>query len=118
ETLGEPTIDRGEKIVSLLSFALIVPQPRHAHSRTQFPRLCLLLTSDRQRMFEIFFRFRCVWVGRRYLDFACHALDLGLKPTFLGCFYLGHRFANAVPCIIEVVEFSMSARQIRQAEWH
>jgi hypothetical protein len=25
ETLGEPTIDRGEKIVSLLSFALIVP---------------------------------------------------------------------------------------------
>src|SRR6185369_1923772 len=63
EAFGEPTIDWSEKILGLLSFALIAPQPRHAHSRTQFPGLCLLLTSDRQRMFEIFFRFRCVWSG-------------------------------------------------------
>jgi hypothetical protein len=48
-------------------------------------------------------------LDRATIAIACHAFDLGLKPTFLGCFYLGHRFANAAQCIIEVVEFSMSA---------
>jgi hypothetical protein len=33
EALGEPAIDRGEKIVGLLSFTLIAPQARHAHRR-------------------------------------------------------------------------------------
>jgi hypothetical protein len=31
EAFGEPTIDGREKIVDLLSFALVAPQPRHAY---------------------------------------------------------------------------------------
>ena len=46
ETLGEPPISCGEKIVSLPSFALIAPKPGHAHRRAQFPGLCLLLTRN------------------------------------------------------------------------
>ena len=33
ESVGEPAIDRGEKIMGLLMFALIASQPRHTHRR-------------------------------------------------------------------------------------
>jgi hypothetical protein len=31
EAFGEPAVDRREKIASFLPFALIAPEPRHAH---------------------------------------------------------------------------------------
>jgi hypothetical protein len=34
---GEPTVDRGEKLASLIPFALIAPEPRHAHCGAEFP---------------------------------------------------------------------------------
>jgi hypothetical protein len=37
KTFGEPAVDRGEKIVSLMLLALIAPQPSHAYCRAQFP---------------------------------------------------------------------------------
>jgi hypothetical protein len=46
KALGEPAIDRGEKIVGLLSFALIAPQTSHAHCRAELKRFRLLLPSD------------------------------------------------------------------------
>jgi hypothetical protein len=47
ESLSEPTIDRGEKIVGLLSFALIAPEPRQVHRCAQLP--CLRAHPLRQR---------------------------------------------------------------------
>src|SRR5215475_13584513 len=60
KTFGEPIVDWGEKVTCRLPLALIVQKPRHAHGRTQFPRLCLLSSRNGQRMFEIRLRFRYV----------------------------------------------------------
>jgi hypothetical protein len=35
KTLGEPSVDRSEKIESLIPLALTAPQPRHAYCRAQ-----------------------------------------------------------------------------------
>src|SRR4029077_21024970 len=45
EALGEPAVDRRDKITSLIPFALVTPQPRHAHRRTEFPGFGLLRAS-------------------------------------------------------------------------
>src|SRR5262249_19790873 len=58
KAFGEPVIDRSKKIAGLIALALIAPQPRHAHRRPQLPGLCLLLTSNRERVLEILLRFR------------------------------------------------------------
>ena len=42
--LGEPAVDRREKIASLVMLTLITPQPRHAHGGADFPGFGLLLT--------------------------------------------------------------------------
>jgi hypothetical protein len=36
----------------LVALALIAPKPRHAHRRAQLPRLCLLLTRNREPTLE------------------------------------------------------------------
>ena len=41
KALSEPVIDRGEKIVSLLSLTLITPQSGHARRGAQFPGFLL-----------------------------------------------------------------------------
>jgi len=46
EALGEPAIDRGEKIVGLLSFALIALEPGDTRRRPELKRFRLLLPSD------------------------------------------------------------------------
>jgi hypothetical protein len=51
--LGEPVIDRSEKVASLIPLALIAPEPRHAHRGAQLPGLCLLLTGDGESTFEV-----------------------------------------------------------------
>jgi hypothetical protein len=58
EALGEPVINRSEKIAGLLPSALLVPQLRQAHRSTQFPGLCLLLAGNGERTLEIRLRFR------------------------------------------------------------
>jgi hypothetical protein len=35
KTLGEPAVDRSEKIESLIPLALTAPEPRHAYCRAQ-----------------------------------------------------------------------------------
>src|SRR5208282_393997 len=64
EPLREPAIDRSENVASLIPLALVAPEPRHPHRRAQFPGLCLLRTRDRERAFEIRFRFRRIGLGR------------------------------------------------------
>ena len=63
EALGEPAVDRSEKLAGLIPLALIAPEPRHAHRSAQFPGFCLLLTCDRERALEIRFRFRRIRLG-------------------------------------------------------
>ena len=82
KSLGELAIDRDEKIVGLLSFALIALQPRHAHRRAQFPRLCLLLTRNRERTLEISLCFRRIQVGRYQRNFSGNTMDLRFAPSF------------------------------------
>jgi hypothetical protein len=49
ETLREPPVNWSKQFVRLLRFALVTPEPRHAHCRAEFPGLCLLLTGDGER---------------------------------------------------------------------
>ena len=87
EALGEPAVDRSEKIAGLIALALIALEPRHAHRRAQFPGLCLLLTCNRERVLEIRFRCRRVRLRRQQRDFPGDAMDIGLVHRFLGCFH-------------------------------
>jgi hypothetical protein len=56
EPLGEPAVDRSEKLACFIPLALVAQEPRHAHRRAQFPGFCLLLASNRERSLEIRFR--------------------------------------------------------------
>jgi hypothetical protein len=61
----------------------IAPQPRHAHCHAQFPRLCLLLSSNGERALEILLRCRHFQFERRERDFAGNAMDqLGIRWLF------------------------------------
>ena len=44
ESFSKPVIDRSDKIAGLVLLALVAPQLRHAHRRTEFPGPRLLLT--------------------------------------------------------------------------
>jgi hypothetical protein len=46
EALGEPVVDRSEKIAGLIPLALIAPEARHAHRGAKFPGFCLLCTRE------------------------------------------------------------------------
>jgi hypothetical protein len=46
ETLGEPSMDRGEKIMGLLSFALITPQPGDAERNSHDFACCSRATAS------------------------------------------------------------------------
>jgi hypothetical protein len=58
ETLSEPAVDRGQKIVGLLRIPSITPQPSQARRGAKLPGLCLLLASDGDGTLEIRLRFR------------------------------------------------------------
>jgi hypothetical protein len=47
EALGEPAIDRSEKIVGLVPLPLIAPQSSKARRRAQLPRFCLAPTGPK-----------------------------------------------------------------------
>ena len=55
KTLGEPAVDRGEKVAGLVPLALIAPEPRHAHRRAKLPGFGLLLARNSERAFEMRF---------------------------------------------------------------
>jgi hypothetical protein len=59
---NEPAIDRDEKIVSLMRFALVAPQPRLAHRRAQFQELCTLRTGNGEGTLEIRLGFCRIWL--------------------------------------------------------
>src|SRR6202011_2667776 len=102
EALGEPAVDRSENAASRIPLALVVPEPRHAHRRTQLPGPCLLRARDPERALEIRFRFRRIGLGRQQRDFSGGSVDLRLPQLFLGCFHRGYRFANAAPSVLEI----------------
>jgi hypothetical protein len=76
KTFGEPIVDRGEKVTCRLPFSLIAQEPRQAHGRAQFPRLCLLCARKAQGMLEIRLRFRHVPLRRLERDFTGNAMRL------------------------------------------
>ena len=57
-------IDRGEELVSLLSFTLVEPKPRHAHCRAQLPGFCLL----RLRPESACSKYACAFAGSAVND--------------------------------------------------
>jgi hypothetical protein len=57
EPFSEPHVDWGEQFPSLLRLALVAPETRHAHGRTQLPGFCLLRTRNRECALEIRFCF-------------------------------------------------------------
>jgi hypothetical protein len=48
EALGEPAVDRGEKVVGVGVTALVAAEPGEARGGTQFPEFGLLLLGDAQ----------------------------------------------------------------------
>ena len=62
--LGEPAVDRSEKLASLILLSLVSPEPRNAHGGAEFPGLRLLLTRDRERALEIRFCFHGIALRR------------------------------------------------------
>src|SRR6188472_1076129 len=63
ETLGEPAVDRSEKVAGLLPLALLAPQPRHARCCAKLPRFGLLPARHRERTREILLCFCRVRFG-------------------------------------------------------
>src|SRR5262249_58560109 len=63
KALGEPAVDRGQQLVRLGPFALLLPQPCEAHGGTEFPGLGLLAAGNVETLLEAGFR-RCLWCPR------------------------------------------------------
>jgi hypothetical protein len=40
---SKPTVDRSEKLASIIQLALVAPEPRHAHGGAEFPSLSTLM---------------------------------------------------------------------------
>jgi len=97
--------------VGALPFALLAPQPGHAHRGAQLPGLCLLLARDRERPLEIGFRLCRFWLRGHQHNFACNAMYLGLAPSLLG--RLGHApcLRDAPPRLLELTELRISSCQ-------
>ena len=73
-------------------------------ARSSHDFACLLC--NRERPFEIRFRFRHIRVGRLKRDFSGQAMNLGLPPPIIGCFERRYRLANGAPGVIELTEFA------------
>src|SRR5260370_14276050 len=107
KTFGEPIVDGGEKVTCRSPFSLIAQEPRQAHGRAEFPRLCLLCSRNSQGMLEKRLRFRHVSLRRLERDFTGNAMSLSLAPPFLGCVHRRHCFVDAAPGIIELARICM-----------
>src|SRR5882672_12589441 len=117
KTFGEPIVDGDEKVMCRLPFALIAQEPRQAHGRAQFPRLCLLCSRNGQGMLEIRLRFRHVSLRRLERDFTGNAMSLSLAPPFLGCVHRRHCFVDAAPGIVELARIRMGDCQHELVLW-
>src|ERR1700716_3115158 len=102
KTFGEPIVDRGEEVSCRLPLSLIAQEPRQAHGRAQFPRLCLLGARNGQGMLEIRLRFRDVPLRRSERDFTGNAMRLSLAPSLLRGVHCRHCVVDAAPGIIEL----------------
>src|SRR3954453_11955549 len=102
EAFREPIVDGSEKVPCRPPFALIAEEPRQAHRRAQFPRLCLLCPRNGQGMLETGLRLLRVPLRRLERDFTGNAMSLGLAPAFPGRVHRRHCFVDAAPGIIEL----------------
>ena len=112
EALGKPAVDRSEKFSGLVPLPLLAPQLRHADSRAQLPGFRLLLTRDRERLFETGFGFCQIPLWRYQGDFAGDAMNLGLAPFFLRRFDRRDCFANVAPGLLELAELPTGTCQM------
>jgi hypothetical protein len=69
---------------------------------------------DREGALEIRFGSCRVRLGRHQRDLAGGSVDLRFTPVFLCRFDYCHRFSNAAPGIIELVEPRVGDRQIQE----
>ena len=104
EPLRKPPVNRSQAVR-----ALAAPCPGRARGvrgswRRGVPRT-LLAAGARPRARSKYASAFAHSVRRHQRDFAGHAMDLGLAPSFLGCFHCGHRLADAAPSVIELAEF-------------
>ena len=98
--LGEPAVDRSEKLASLIALALIAPETRHVHRGAQFQGFCLLLTRKSDSALEIRFRFRRIRLGRLECYLPDYMNYYGFLGPFLGFFHCCNRLAAAPPSVI------------------
>src|SRR5262249_2324052 len=112
EAFGEPAIYWSKKIAGLISLALTMPEPRHAHRSAQLPRSRLLHTGDGERSLKIFFSWRRTYMRQLQRDFAGYANYFCFVPAFVCCLHRGHRFANAAPGIIKLRELRIGVGQM------
>ena len=114
EALGEPAVDRREKIAGLAAACPDRARAAPCSSPRAVPRIlpaARRATASARSKYAS--RFRCIRLGRHQRDFARDAMDLGLAPFFLGCFHRCHRFADAAPSVIELAKLRIGARQVR-----
>src|SRR5262245_21028906 len=60
KAFGEPVIHRGEEVISILMFALLLPESSQAGSGAEFQRPCLLRTGYTDGMLEAGFGFSLI----------------------------------------------------------
>src|SRR5206468_9714463 len=107
KAFGEPIVDGGEEATCRLPLSLIAQEPRQAHRRAQFPRLCLLRSRNGQGMFEICLRLRLVPLRRLERDFTGNAMRLSLAPSLLRGVHRRHCLVDAEPGLIELARIGM-----------
>jgi hypothetical protein len=81
EAFGEPSIDLGQRSLSVRRLSLTLPEPAKADRRLQFQQLCLLPTSALNSLVEVrfgLFQFGIADCGLRNLDLRLRTSDFGL----------------------------------------
>ena len=71
----------------LLRLALVSPEAGEAQCGAEFPGFGLLLTCDGKCSVKVRFCFCGILLRRFERDFPGNAMDLGLKPSFVGLFH-------------------------------
>jgi hypothetical protein len=112
EAFGEPAVDRSEQIAGLIQFALITPEPRHAHCGAEFPGFRLLLTGNRKRVVKKLLRFCNDWPRQHQCDFTSKAINLRLVKLFPRSLHRRYRFTNAAPSVIELAELRVGFGEV------
>src|ERR1700722_8448141 len=110
--LRKPPVNRSEQFARLLHLALIAPEACEAHSGAKFPRFCMLLACDGERMLKIALRLRAIGNWQSAGNFTGNSACLSLTPSLLCCFHRCNHFINATRRLITSAELSIGPSQV------